>query len=142
MKDRLQQIPEQALAEQIKQARFVFICGNGGSASTAEHFATDLFKRGVKAFALSSNTALITMIANDYGYENIFVDQLARYATPEDLIITISCSGTSKNIVYARNFAEKRGLPIYEFETFGQETDFGLLEDKHLAFAHAVAKLI
>lgn len=131
------------LIKLIKEARFIWICGNGGSASTAEHFANDLVKKGYPAIALSANTALITMIANDYGYENIFSKQLNTYATEDDLLITISCSGTSKNIIYAQERARVEGMKMYAFETFkGKNRDFGKLEDKHLAFAHEVIKAL
>ena len=131
---------EQRLAEQIRQARMVFICGNGGSASTAEHFATDLVKKGYPAIALSSNTSIITMIANDYGYDQIFSKQLEVYGTEgeNDLLITISCSGISPNIINA----QKLFVTYYAFETFGEDRNYGKLEDKHLAFAHEVAGLL
>jgi len=130
------------LIKLIKEARFIWICGNGGSASTAEHFTTDLVKKGYKAIALSSNTSVITMLANDYGYNEIFSKQLKVYANKDDLLITISCSGTSNNIIFTLNLQEEIGFSIYQFETFGQETDFGKLEDKHLKFAHEVAKAL
>lgn len=134
---------EQELAEQIRQARFVWIAGNGGSASTAEHFATDLVKKGIKAIALSANTSVITMIANDYGYDQIFSKQLEVLANFDDLLITISCSGTSPNIENARKTAFiKMKMNLYSFETFGEDRDYGKLEDKHLAFAHEVARLL
>lgn len=131
------------LIEKIKKARFVWVAGNGGSASTAEHFVTDLVKKGYPAICLNSNTALITMLANDYGYNEIFSKQLEAYAIEKDLLITISCSGTSPNIEQAKRMAfVKIGMGFYCFETFGKETDYGLLEDKHLKFAHEVAKAL
>ena len=128
------------LIEKIKRARFIWVCGNGGSASTAEHFVTDLVKKSYPAISLSSNTSLITMIGNDYGYDEIFARQIKTYGSGNDLLITISCSGTSPNIVKAIEAAF--AMEIYQFETFGIETDYGLLEDKHLAFAHEVAKAL
>lgn len=133
---------EQRLAELIKQANTVYLCGNGGSTSTAEHFATDLVKKGVRAFALSANSSVITMIANDYGYDQIFSKQLEIFANPEDLVIAISCSGTSPNIVAAQRIAFDKGVEGYQFETFGEDRDYGKLEDKHLKFAHEVAGLL
>lgn len=125
------------LIKMIKKARFIWVCGNGGSASTAEHFVTDLVKRGYPAICLNSNTSLITMIANDYGYDEIFVKQIEIYVEATDLLITISCSGLSENIVEVLKWADDF-IPYYAFETFGKETDYGKLEDKHLAFAHEV----
>lgn len=132
------------LIKQIKKARFIWIVGNGGSASCAEHFATDLVKKWYPAIALSANTSVITMIANDYGYQDIFANQLVAYANSKDLLITISCSGTSKNIVQAKKVALLGGLKVFEFETFKTSgiDDYGLLEDKHLKFAHEVAKAL
>mgnify|MGYP001587210069 CR=1 FL=1 len=126
------------LIEQIKKARFIGIIGNGGSASTAEHFTTDLVKKKYPAICLNSNISVITMIANDYGYKSIFGRQLSVYGSKEDLLITISCSGESENIVSAIEWA-KNYMSIYQFETFGKETNYGKLEDKHLKFAHEVA---
>jgi len=131
------------LIELIGQARFCWIAGNGGSAATAEHFATDLIKKGYSAIALSSNTSVITMIANDYGYDQIFSKQLLVFATEEDLLITISCSGTSKNIRKALDMAEAIVMRTYQFETFEKDDkDYGKLEDKHLQFAHEVIKAL
>lgn len=127
------------LIKQIKKARFVFICGNGGSASTAEHLSVDLFSKGIKAICLNSNTAVITKIANDHGYEFIFSDQLKVMAGPDDLLITISCSGTSQNIRFAQMKAEVIGLSTHAFETFENENrDYEALEDRHLQFVHQI----
>lgn len=130
------------LVTQIKKARFIFVCGNGGSAATAEHFVTDLIKKGYPAICLNSNMSVITMIANDYGYDKIFSKQLETYIADsgEDLLITISCSGKSKNIKEVIKVAKKYYLDVYSFETFGEINDYGKLEDKHLKFAHEVAK--
>ena len=129
------------LIKLIKKSRIVFVCGNGGSSSSAEHFVTDLVKKNIKAICLSSNTSIMTMLANDFGYEQVFSKQLALYADIRDLLITISCSGTSPNIVSAIKYAKFKKIKVYEFETFiEQSKDYGLLEDKHLKFAHEVAK--
>lgn len=128
------------LIEQIEKAYNIYLIGNGGSASTAEHFATDLVKKGYRAVALSSNTALITMIANDYGYNRVFEKQLRLFADSSDLLITISCSGKSENILVAINEAKWIGMSIYQFKRFGKDRDYGRLEDEHLKFAHNVAR--
>ena len=124
----------------IKAARFIWICGNGGSAACAEHFATDLVKKGYRAIALSSNTSVITMIGNDEGYQYIFSEQLKVYATKDDLVITISCSGVSPNIIAIDDMAHLMGFKIYAFETFSNDRDYGKLENKHLKLAHKIAK--
>lgn|SRR3990167_1165561 len=127
----------------IKKARFVFVCGNGGSSATAEHLANDLFSKGIKAICLNSNTSIMTMIANDFGYKKVFAKQLEVYATPDDLLITISCSGTSENIVIAQNIAKYLKLKVYQFETFKKgDKDYGLLEDKHLQLVHQIKEAL
>jgi D-sedoheptulose 7-phosphate isomerase len=125
----------------IKNADRVYICGNGGSSATAEHFASDLFSKGIKAFSLNSNTAIMTMIANDYGYEDVFSKQIELYGTNNDLLITISCSGTSPNIVEAINEAKIKGMDVYKFKKFVADSkDYEGLEDKHMQLVHRVKK--
>lgn len=126
------------LIKLIKEARFVFVCGNGGSASTAEHFTNDLFSKGIPAICLNSNTSIMTMIGNDFGYEFVFARQLKLFAGPLDLLITISCSGTSPNIVNGQAAALNKGTKVYAFETFTTDRDYGKLEDKHLALVHSI----
>jgi D-sedoheptulose 7-phosphate isomerase len=131
------------LIKQIRKARFVFTCGNGGSAATAEHFTNDLFSKGIKAICLNSNTSIMTMIANDYEYSQVFGRQLYVYANAEDLLITISCSGTSPNIVAAHGWAEELGMKTYSFDTFeGNDRNYEKLENKHLQLVHKIKKAL
>lgn len=130
------------LIEKIKEARYVFVCGNGGSAANAEHFSSDLFSKGIKVICLNSNTAIMTMIANDFGYQYVFSRQLEVFADFQDLLITISCSGTSKNIARAREAAKLLGVKVYSFETFKKDKDYGKLEDKHLQMIHQIKELL
>ena len=97
-----------------KKNKTVFICGNGGSAANANHIANDLSiaavrnsKRGLKVESLGSNLAVITCIANDYGYEKIFSEQLKNKASKDDLLLVLSGSGNSKNILNAIKQAKK-----------------------------------
>jgi D-sedoheptulose 7-phosphate isomerase len=123
------------MLEKIKKARFIFICGNGGSASTAEHFTTDLIKKGYPAICLNSNNSVMTMIANDYGYQYVFSRQLETYANKKDLLIVFSVSGTSPNIVKAL----KVGIP--SIEVFGFEGEsYQDAEDRHLRMAHRISQ--
>ena len=130
------------LIQLIKQARFVFICGNGGSSATAEHLSNDLFSKGVKAICLNSNTAIMTMLANDYGYRYVFSVQLLNYANSEDLLITISCSGNSPNIVNALEAGKVIGMKIYEFESFSKNRNYEKLENKHMKLVHKIKKML
>ena len=134
---------EKDLIKSIKEARFVFCCGNGGSAANAEHLTNDLFSKGIKAICLNSNVSIMTMIANDYGYLNVFSHQLFVYANKKDLLITISCSGTSINIQNALGMAKTKGMETYQFETFKKgDNDFGKLEDKHQQLIHKIKELL
>ncbi len=94
----------------------IFVFGNGGSASTASHFACDLNKwticperRRVRAAALTDHTALLTAWANDSAYEQIFAEQLATHLRPGDLVLAISGSGDSPNVLNAVRYARGRG---------------------------------
>ena len=131
------------LIKKIKKARFVWVCGNGGSASTAEHLTNDLFSKNIRSFCLNSNVAIVTMLANDFGYEYIFSSQLDLYANRKDLLITISCSGTSKNVVNAIDFAKIIGMNFYQFETFKSgDRDYGKLENEHLQLVHQIKEAL
>ena len=94
----------------------VFVIGNGGSASAATHFAQDLAKgtrvsfdhpKRIKAMSLTDNIAFMTALGNDDGYDTIFEQQLRTYANPGDILIAISGSGNSPNIIRAINWANK-----------------------------------
>ncbi len=114
----------QYLANDIKQTKIknkkIFICGNGGSAANAMHIANDLTYgagilsgKGFNIEALPSNSAVITCLANDIGYENIFSEQLRVKAAKGDLLIVLSGSGNSKNIINALKMAKKLKLKSY-----------------------------
>jgi D-sedoheptulose 7-phosphate isomerase len=99
--------------------RFVFICGNGGSGANASHLCEDLAKctlrdfdcqRRLKVLSLTDNTAGIMAWANDEGYDRIFVEQLKNLASPGDLLLAISGSGNSPNILKAVAWANENGL--------------------------------
>lgn len=99
-----------------RRDRTIFVAGNGGSATTAAHFASDLSKttlgraphaRRVRAAALADNTALLTAWANDDGYERVFAEQLRNLARAEDVLVLISCSGSSPNLLTAARAARE-----------------------------------
>ena len=168
----LTQIPNEevtALAIAINQARktggTVYIAGNGGSASTASHFATDIgigsLNRAnpVRSLSLCDNTAAITAIANDMDYSSIFAQQLKLLGKQGDLLIVISASGNSDNLIKAVEIASKLGMESHSLTgfdggklkqlTLGQnihvETPkgaYGLVEDAHLAICHVITECI
>lgn len=102
------------LAAARESDRTVFIVGNGGSAATASHMATDLGARkadgliGLRAVALTDNTAMLTATANDHGYPEVFVAQLEALYRLGDLLIVISASGNSPNILRAARWVKER----------------------------------
>ena len=96
-----------------KKKRMIFFAGNGGSASTASHLAADIGKNvglPFKTLALTDNVAWMTAVGNDLAYEDIFVEQLKNFADRGDVLIVISGSGNSGNVVKAVEWANKKGL--------------------------------
>jgi len=168
----LTQIPNEEvmkLAIAINQARktesTVYIAGNGGSASTASHFATDIgigsLNRAnpVRSVSLCDNIAAITAIANDMDYSSIFAQQLKLLGNQGDLLIVISASGNSDNLIKAVEVASALGIQSHSLTgfdggklkqlTLGRnihvETPkgaYGLVEDAHLAICHVITECI
>lgn len=141
----------------------VFILGNGGSASASSHFACDLGKGTIipgrprfRVIALSDNIALITAWANDFDYTDIFAEQLTNLIRPQDLVIGISGSGKSPNVVKALRCAREMGGITVAFTGFdgGLVKDIvdipviapgnfmGQIEDMHLILVHMVCTLV
>jgi D-sedoheptulose 7-phosphate isomerase len=158
-----------ALADAIydcyQHNRFVFICGNGGSGSNASHFCEDLGKgtlrredfendnkKRLKVLSLTDNTPYILAWANDEGYDRVFVEQLKNLASPGDLLIAISGSGNSPNVLKAVEWANHRGLKTFgctgfsggKLRTLAQQSlhvpldDMGIVESIHLTIFHWV----
>jgi D-sedoheptulose 7-phosphate isomerase len=143
-----------------KDKKQIFVFGNGGSASNASHFTTDLakgasdvLKNKFKCISLNECTSLITAIANDYDYEDIFVKQLENFANPNDIVLTMSVSGTSPNLVKAVEWANKKEL--YTIALVGgkqgiltrmadkvivvNSSHYGVVEDMHMMICHMIA---
>jgi len=112
---KIQQIAER-LISLLEQGNKILICGNGGSASDALHFAAELVGRFEKnrgalpAIALNSDVASITAISNDFGYETVFARQVEALGKEGDSLIGISTSGNSENVIKAMQIAKKQGL--------------------------------
>ena len=147
-----------------QEDRQVYVIGNGGSAATASHMACDLAKnvyppaamttvRRFRVTSLTDNVALITALANDLGYERVFSEQLHNVLQKDDLVIAISASGNSPNILRALALARDRGARTAALLGFdGGEArrmvdvalvvasnDYGHVEDLHLVLNHLVA---
>ena len=117
---KLQQISEM-LCKCIKNQGRIYICGNGGSAADAQHIAGELvgrFQKNRRAFgavALTTDTSVITAIANDFSYEDIFARQIEALASENDILWAFSTSGTSPNIIKAVQKAKKMNVNIISF---------------------------
>lgn len=110
------------LLEARAKGRKIFFAGNGGSAATASHFTNDLVKglspgnvKRFKAFSLVDQVSVITALANDYDYSVIFSEQLKNYAEKDDLLVVISGSGNSPNVVKACEYAHEIGMKTAAF---------------------------
>jgi len=99
----------------------LLICGNGGSAAEAAHFSTELVgryakdRRALPAIALSADGSLLTCVVNDYGYEHAFSRQVEAFARPGDLLVVLTTSGNSANIIAALHAAKKAGIESISF---------------------------
>lgn len=146
-----------------EQGRFVFVCGNGGAGSTAGHFAEDLNKstldrrdfendqaKRMKVLSLSEHTSSLLAWANDEGFDRIFVEQLKNFASPGDLLIAMSGSGNSPNILKAVEWANQKGLVTWGLTGYGGGAlrtlaqrslhipvdDMGIAQSMHLLVFH------
>jgi len=163
-KSALDSIPAEAVAELItimkkawQEDRQLFVFGNGGSAANASHFITDLGKgasdvlsKRFRCLSINDNVSWITALGNDYSYEEIFTRQLTNYAQPGDVVLTMSVSGSSPNLVHAVNWAKENGLysvalvggkrgtlaDIADFVIPIESTHYGRVEDAHMGICH------
>ncbi len=109
------------LLRSIKKKGTIFWCGNGGSASDSQHLAAELIgryrsnRKPLKSISLNADTSVLTCIANDFGYEKIFSRQLEGIAHSRDVLIVISTSGNSKNILNAIKTANKKRMQVIGF---------------------------
>lgn len=144
---------DQALAND----RQIFVCGNGGSAANASHFVTDLGKgasdaigQRFRCLSLNDNVPWMSAIGNDYAYADVFRRQLENYARPGDLLMVMSVSGNSPNVIQAVEWANEHGLDtvglvggqsgqLAEKASFViriEDTHFGRVEDAHMLICH------
>ncbi len=152
------------LIQTSREGGRVFIAGNGGSCSLAEHFATDLGVgslgggRPVQAISLSSNNSVVTATANDYSYSEIFSRQLKLYGRANDVLIVISSSGNSSNLIACTQTAREIGLVSVGILGFdggflAHEVDvsihvetpkgeYGPVEDIHSSICHVLALIV
>jgi D-sedoheptulose 7-phosphate isomerase len=170
LSDVLQRIPREPLARSVavlldarSSGRRVYVFGNGGSAATASHFVCDLVKtaqvpgfRPFRASSLTDNTALMTAWANDHAYSDTFPRMIEAFVEPGDVVIGISASGNSPNVVEGLRTARQldahtiaflgfdggAALSIAEIAVHVPSHHYGLAEDAHSAIGHAITAAV
>lgn len=170
LQNTMEYLPETLIVEVIEilhaarlNQRQIFIMGNGGSASTASHFVCDLVKNTRKegwpdyrVIGLSDNMAVFSAFANDEGYENVFAQQLASFVQSGDIVIAISTSGNSPNVIKAVELANQAGARTIGMSGFdggrlGSLVEIHLhvlsnciehVEDIHLILEHLICKAL
>lgn len=143
----------------------IYVAGNGGSAATASHWVNDLGKatkrsgyKPMRVMCLSDNVSWLTALANDEGYERVFAGQLENFARPEDVLVVISASGNSLNLVRAVELARQKGTSTIGFLGFDggilktmvddlvwistEKGSYELVEDCHMSLCHTLARCL
>jgi D-sedoheptulose 7-phosphate isomerase len=147
------------LREARDQGRTVFVCGNGGSAATASHFVCDMLKgasygreKRFKIIALNDSLPTLTAYSNDVSYDHAFVEQLKNFAAPGDVVMALSGSGNSANVLHAIEYGNSIGCrtialsgrgggklgPLAHLDMQVQEGHMGRIEDAHMAICHMI----
>jgi D-sedoheptulose 7-phosphate isomerase len=146
----------------LNAAATVYLIGNGGSAATASHFAVDIGKtmdakgRFGRAISLCDNSSVVTAISNDNNFDQVFEKQLSILANPGDVLVSISASGDSKNLVRAVNYANKHQIATLSMTGFTggelakiskvslhvptEQGDYGVAEDCHSMLCHFLSE--
>lgn len=142
----------------------IFFMGNGGSAATASHFANDLafgtndYKKPFKVMSITDNVPIITALGNDYGYDEIFIRQLKIYSNKNDVLVGISASGNSQNLINAFDYASKSGVQTVALTAFDggvmrkianqcvhiptNNKEYGPAEDVHMILDHLIGSYL
>ncbi len=141
----------------------IWVAGNGGSAAISDHAVCDTTKLTyvdgkppVKSISLASNGPMLTALANDFAYEDVFSKQLEYYLEPEDAVLLVSSSGNSPNVVKACEYANSKGVPTIAFTGFAggklkelaqvsvwiPVENYGMTEDIHQSLMHLITQYI
>jgi phosphoheptose isomerase len=152
-----------SIAKAFESGRKVLICGNGGSAADSQHFAAefvnifskDINRRALPAMALSTDTSIITAIANDSSYNQVFARQVEAYTEPGDVVIAFTTSGSSQNCISAVVSARARGAKTIAFTCVNADisklveisvevpsTDTQHIQECHIIAYHIIAELV
>lgn len=163
-KQALDSIPVESVATLVEVLRTalrgdhqIFVLGNGGSAANASHFATDLGKgssdkldRRFRVLSLNDNVSWLSALGNDYSYDEVFLGQLRNYGRPGDVLLALSVSGNSPNVVKALGWARDNGLrtialvgkkrgamaELAEHVIAIEDTHYGRVEDAEMGICH------
>jgi D-sedoheptulose 7-phosphate isomerase len=150
------------IVEALRRHKKVLWCGNGGSAAEAQHMAAELSgrylreRRGLNSEALSVNSSTLTCIGNDYGYDHVFERQVEAFAQAGDVVIGMTTSGTSRNVVLALEAAKRRGAvaiaftgngggkvaEIADYSLVGPDGYAAIVQEVHQVMAHIVCDLV
>ncbi|GAC1652551.1 MAG: D-sedoheptulose 7-phosphate isomerase [Vulcanimicrobiaceae bacterium] len=150
------------LVKAFKSGKKVLWMGNGGSAADAQHLAAEFSgrflreRRGYPSEALSVNTSAVTAIGNDFGYERVFARQVEAFVQPGDVVVGITTSGTSLNIVLALQEAKKRGAvtvaftgngggavsQIADLSLIGPDGYSAIVQEVHITMGHIICDLV
>lgn len=161
MQDKLEQA-SLLVVETLKNGNKILLCGNGGSAADAQHIAAELVgryksdRRGLPAIALTTDTSILTSVGNDYGYDRIFDRQVEALANKGDLIIGISTSGNSQNIVNVLKLGRELdcktlGFSGYKGGIMNELCDVNLIvpsnntpriQEMHILFGHTICQIV
>jgi len=151
-----------AIVDCFKRDGETIICGNGGSASDSQHFAAELVgrfekeRKAINAIAITTNTSILTAIGNDYSFDGIFSRQVEAIGTDKDVLIGISTSGNSKNVIKAFDVANAKGM--FTISLTGNDggrlkevSDLNLnvncdntatIQEIHITIIHAISKIV
>ena len=154
----------ETLLDARERGASVFFIGNGGSASTASHFANDIavgtnsYVKPFRAISLTDNQAIITAIGNDFGFDEIYSRQLQLLGKPGDIIVAISASGNSKNLIIAFEYAKENGIKTVAITAFRGGVmkemadegihvptgpkEYGPAEDAHMILDHLIGNYL
>lgn len=151
-----------AMVKALRNGKRIYWCGNGGSAAEAQHMAAELSgrylreRRGLNSEALSVNTSTLTCVGNDYGYDYIFSRQVEAFVQPGDVLVGMTTSGVSTNVVLAMEAAKQRGAvtiaftgngggPIVDHSDvvlMGPNGYAAIVQEVHQVMAHIVCDLV
>ncbi|MFK5893435.1 MAG: SIS domain-containing protein [Pseudomonadota bacterium] len=154
----------ETLLEARSRGATIFFIGNGGSAATASHFANDLsigtndYEQPFKVLSLTDNVPVLTAVGNDYGYDEIFVRQLRVHGEKGDVLVAISASGNSTNLISAFDYAKSAGIKTVALTAFDggkmkliadegihvptEAKEYGPAEDAHMVLDHLVSSYL